>query len=46
MLREQRDRVRVIAKAYESDTALALGIMLALQLFGLLAVIQVIRAFI
>ena len=38
-----QQRVRAVARAYSSDMGMAMGIMVSLQLFGLLLAIQFIH---
>jgi len=39
-----QQRVRALARAYTSDVAMAMSVMVALQLLGLLVVVQIIHS--
>ena len=42
--RQVQQRVRALARAYTSDVAMAMSVMVALQLLGLLVVVQIIHS--
>jgi hypothetical protein len=43
LYRDVQQRVQAIARAYTSDVAMAMSVMVALQVVGLLLVVQLIR---